>query len=434
MNYVAVVNLIFLIFGTLLSLYTFQFAFFAIVGVIHKKRFPHSDEKCRYGVLISAKDEENVIPRLINSIRSADYPQDKLNIIIIAHNCSDKTAEIARSLGAEVIEYNNPNARTLGSAYHYAFKHIDIKKYDGFFVLNADNIVDKKFFEKLNDAFVYLGKKETITSFRHTLNIKDGAMPAMYSYYFATSCTLGYAGRENFNVSSRITGCGFLLPTRMVENGWNYLGITEDIEYSGNTILAGNTIHYCDEAIFYDEQPRDVKTMWFQRLRWAKGQYIGCKTFFPKLLKALFSKEKKNKMSLFVNLVFHSFLPLTMFFSFVLQYALLCLSPLFGISLQETFLSWNYDLNWFENLFLNLNVGALFLMLRTLVFTFLSIYLMALMVLIGSRDKFKHQPKLPLILGFIFFPLFVVTQIPLDLSAMLVRDVKWRKIPHGMNK
>jgi len=131
MNYVAIVNLIFLIFSTLLSLYTFQFAFFAIAGVIHKKRFPHSDEKCRYGVLVSAKDEENVIPRLIASIRSADYPQDKLDIIIIAHNCSDKTAEIARSLGAEVIEYNNPNARTLGSAYHYAFKHIDIKKYDG---------------------------------------------------------------------------------------------------------------------------------------------------------------------------------------------------------------------------------------------------------------------------------------------------------------
>ena len=99
---------------------------------------------------------------------------------------------------------------------------------------------------------VYFNKNETIVSFRHSLNIKDGVMPALYSYYFGTTCILGYAGRENFNVSCRITGCGFLIPTRMVENGWNYLGITEDMEFSGNTILDGNTIHYCDEAIFYD--------------------------------------------------------------------------------------------------------------------------------------------------------------------------------------
>lgn len=434
MNYVAVINLIFLIISLLLSLYTFQFLFFAIVGVFRKRRFPHYKEKCRYGVLISAKDEENVIPRLINSIRSAKYPQDKLDIIIIAHNCSDKTAEVARSLGANVIECHDPKSNTLGKAYNYAFKQINIKDYDGFVVLNADNVVDKNFFEKMNDAFVYLNKNETIVSFRHTLNIKDGVMPALYSYYFGTTCILGYAGRENFNVSCRITGCGFLIPTRMVENGWNYLGITEDIEYSGNTILKGNTIHYCDEAIFYDEQPCDVKTMWFQRLRWAKGQFLGCKEFFPKMFKALFKKENKNKISLFVAMTFNSFLPLIMFFLFVLQFALLLLSPLFGISLQEAFLHWDYNLNWFQNLFMSLNLGGLFLMARSLISSTLIIYLMAMGVLLGSNGKWKNQRKLPMLFAFILFPLFIFCQIPLDLCAMLLPNVKWRKIPHGVNK
>lgn len=433
MNYVAVINLIFQIFSILLSIYTFQFLFFAVAGVFHKKRYPHTEEKCHYGVLISAKNEENVIPRLINSIRSADYPQDKLDIIIIAHNCTDKTAEIARSMGAHVIECHDPKSNTLGLAYNYAFKQINIKDYDGFVVLNADNVVAKDFFEKMNDAYIYFNKNETIVSFRHSLNIKDGVMPALYSYYFGTTCILGYAGRENFNVSCRITGCGFLIPTRMVENGWNYLGITEDIEFSGNTILDGNTIHYCDEAIFYDEQPCDVKTMWFQRLRWAKGQYLGCKEFFPKMFKALFKKDKKNKLSLYVSMTFHSFLPLVLFFSLVLQYALLFLSPLFGISLQEAFLYWNPDLNWFQNLFMSLNLGGLFLLARTIISSTLTIFLMAAGVLIGSCGKWKNQPKMPMIFAFILFPLFLFLQIPLDLGAMLVRNVKWRKISHGVH-
>ena len=198
MNYVSIVNLVFLIISVLISIYLFHFVFFAISGIVHKKKFPKTDEKCKYGVLISAKDEENVIPRLINSIRDTDYPQDKLDIYIIAHNCTDRTAEVARSLGANVIVYNDENAKTLGLAYNYAFKQINIENYDAFIILNADNIVSKNYFDKLNDAFVYYGKHEILTTFRHALNIKDGALPAIYGYYFATSCLLSAVVRSVF--------------------------------------------------------------------------------------------------------------------------------------------------------------------------------------------------------------------------------------------
>ena len=122
MNYVSIINIIFFIISVLLTIYLFHYFFFAIVGLFHRKTFPKAEEKCRYGIIVSAKDEENVIPRLIKSIRDADYPQDKLDIYIIAHNCKDKTADVSREMGANVIVYNNENARTLGSAYQYAFK------------------------------------------------------------------------------------------------------------------------------------------------------------------------------------------------------------------------------------------------------------------------------------------------------------------------
>lgn len=403
-----------------------------IVGVIHRRRFPKVEERCRYGVIVSAKDEENVIPRLINGIREADYPMDKLCIFIIAHNCKDKTGDIAKKMGANVIVYNDENARTLGSAYHYAFQYINVKDYDGFVFLNADNTVSKDYFLRLNEAFIYHKKDSVVTTFRHTLNIKDGTMSATYSYYFAASCLLSYAGRECFDTSCRVTGCGFVVPSRLLENGWNYVSITEDIEFSADIVLNGETIHYCDDAIFYDEQPRDFKTMWFQRLRWAKGQNLTSRKYYGKFLKGLFDKNKKNKLSLYIAMTFCSFVPLLIFSLFALQNIILLFSPLAGVSLKEAFLYWNHEQNWFQNMFMSFNTGALFGMAKTLAFYFLSSYLTTTLILIASRGKYKGQAKLPMITAFFAFPLFVLLQIPLDIAAIFIRNLKWRKIPHGV--
>ena len=434
MNYVSIVNLVFLIISTLVSVYLFHFVFFMIVGIVHKRKFPKAEEKCRYGILVSAKDEENVIPRLINSIRSAGYPQDKLDIIIIAHNCKDKTADVARSMGAIVIVYNDERSRTLGSAYQYAFKQFDVKNYDGIIVLNADNEVNKDYFEKLNDAFVYHRKDSVVSTFRQASNIEDGIIPAVYGYYFAAGCSLSYIGRECFDVACRVTGCGFVVPVRLLENGWEYTSITEDIEFSADKVLNGEKIHYCDDAVFLDEQPRDIKTMWFQRLRWARGQTLTCKKYFVKLLKALFDKKKKNKLSIYIAMTFNSFVPLVFFSLFILQNVILLFSPLAGVSLEETFLYWNRDHNWFQNLFMSLNTGALFGIAKSAVWVFLGAYLAAIVTLISTRGKLKGQPLLPMIGGFIIFPLFLLIQVPLDITSLFVRDLKWRKIPHGLNQ
>ena len=432
MNYVSIVNLIFFIISTLVSVYLLHFAIFAIISLIRKRKFPKVEERCRYGILVSAKDEENVIPRLINSIRNANYPQEKLDIFIIAHNCKDKTADVAKSLGANVIVYNDEKARTLGLAYQYAFKHINIKDYDGFIVLNADNEVKNDYFERLNEAFVYHKKDCVIDSFRLASNVKDGVMPALYAYYFAAGCSLSFIGRECYDICCRVTGCGFVVPTRLLENGWNYTSITEDIEFSAGQVLNGETIRYCDDAVFYDEQPLDFKTMWFQRLRWAKGQNITSRKYFGKLLKAIFDKNKKNKMSLYAALTFNSFVPLLFFSLFIFQNVILLFSPLAGISLQETFLYWNAEQNWFQNLFMSFNTGALFGIAKSFVWLLLGSYLTAVMTLIATRGKLKGQATLPMIGGFILFPLFLFVQVPLDIASIFIRDLKWKKIPHGV--
>ena len=145
----------------------------------------------------------------------------------------------------------------------------------------------------------------------------------------------------------------------------------------------------------------------------------------------LFNKDHKNKRSLYTSLTFCSFIPLLSFVIFLLQVVLLLLSPLFGISLQEAFLNWNYEQNWFMNMFMSLNTGFLFGMAKTAATFILSSYVTAIGVLIASRGKYKGQPVLPLIGGFIVLPLFLFLQIPLDICAVFMKEVKWKKIPHG---
>ena len=127
MNYVDIVNLVFSIILTVVGLFYAHFIIFAIVGLFAKKKFPKAKTQHKYGVVVSARNEEAVIGNLIKSIQNTDYPQDKLQIFIVAHNCTDNTAKVCRELGATVYEYNNENEKTKGYALKYLFERIKLR-------------------------------------------------------------------------------------------------------------------------------------------------------------------------------------------------------------------------------------------------------------------------------------------------------------------
>ena len=86
-------------------LYAYQ-AFYVVVGLLRRK-YPVSGQAKtlhRYAVLISARNEEEVIGELIESLQQQDYPKELLDIYVIADNCTDATAQVARQAGAHVYE------------------------------------------------------------------------------------------------------------------------------------------------------------------------------------------------------------------------------------------------------------------------------------------------------------------------------------------
>ncbi len=146
MDYYSIVKLATDIPIMLLSAVMIYFVVFGAVGLFKRKRYKKTDKINRFGMIIPARNEEKVVAGLIESIKKNNYPQDMIQIFVIAHNCTDRTAEIAREHGATVYEYNNPNECTMGYAFKHLFSCIErdygTQTFDGFFLFNADNLLD----------------------------------------------------------------------------------------------------------------------------------------------------------------------------------------------------------------------------------------------------------------------------------------------------
>ena len=420
MNYIEIVKLIGDIFGLCLMLMCAHFAFFAAVGLFCKKKFPKTETKLRYGIIIPARNEEAVVGNLIDSMRMNNYPQDKLDIFVIAHNCTDKTAEISRERGAIVYEYNNENEKTMGYAFRYLFDRIredyGVENYDGFFLFNADNILDVNYFDKMNDAFVACGKKDVITSFRNSKNFGENPMSALYGLYFAYGCCFESRGRTVMGCSTRVQGTGYVINSDIVKNGWPYVTLTEDWEFTADRILLNEKIRFCDEAVFYDEQPTKVKVMVRQRLRWAKGHLLVCITRFKDMLGALLKPKSrggiKNKGSMFDFFV--NCLPVCVIATAlsVLQFIALLLSPLFGHDLLEVLGT------------------AVMSSLPTTIITYVGLVILSILIYVMEAGRIKNVKLWIRIASALLWPLFLMLAAPIEVVALFWRNLQWKEIPH----
>ena len=422
MSYLQIVNLIISVLYSILGALTIHFVFFAAVGVFKKKTFPKSEKKLRYGIIIPARNEESVVAGLIESVRKCDYPQDKLDVFVIAHNCTDRTAEVARATGgAYVYEYNNPEECTMGYAFRYLFecirKDYGIDTYDGFFLFNADNILDKQYFEKMNDAFVACKGKSIITSFRNSKNFGSNILSAMYGLYFAYGCRFESRGRSVLGCSTRVQGTGYVVNSNIVKDGWKYVTLTEDWEFTADQVIEGSKIVFCDEAMFYDEQPTSIRVMWRQRVRWAKGHLLVCLSRYGDLLRALFTSKKKggNAHKVSVYDISVNILPVCVITACItlLQILLSVLAPLFGHSWTECLYDWAVS-------------G-----LPNAIFSYLLIVFTSALLYFLERKRFPKMPLYIKIVSTLLWPIFLFLSIPAEVVALFTKNVGWKPIPHS---
>src|SRR5699024_8522728 len=103
-----------------------------------------SKTKRRFAVVVPAYNEEESIASTIRSLSAIDYDSARFKIIVIADNCTDRTAEIAEKEGAAVMVRSSAQKRGKGYALRWCFDRIlannNIHNFDAAVVVDADTI------------------------------------------------------------------------------------------------------------------------------------------------------------------------------------------------------------------------------------------------------------------------------------------------------
>lgn len=384
---------------------------FVVFGFFPSKKYKIAERKGNFCILVPARNESNVIERLLKSIKAQNYA-GKIDVCVIVEDINDKTVEITQSYGYDYFVRVNLNNKGKGYALDEAIKDLKSqdRHYDGYLIIDADNILKDDFVEVINSA--YQSGVKVANGYHAPVN-KPGNIVADCSLLtFSSINTFQNKARNIFTKNIVMTGTGLFLSSSLIDEwgGWPFHTLTEDYELSYWCTVNNVQSVYLEDAVFYDESAVDGKTLFNQRVRWIKG----------------FSQVKKKYRKEMFKGVFHSnnFLARLDFtlgvlpnICVLLNYFLLTISSFICIVLA-----------------LLLNLDGLFQAINIFIITNLSLYLFLLiytiMQLEAEREYFK--PNLLQSLKIIFiYPVFIMNYIPQAIKAIFSKEVKWVPIKHG---
>lgn len=412
MNLIDILGMINTIISVLFVLcYAYQFYYIFLALIKKPKTYEKNEKMNRFAVMIAARNEEAVVGNLIASIKAQTYPSELVDIFVVADNCTDNTAGVLEQLGVNVYTRFNTEQVGKGYAMQFLFNRLFEEKgrdyYDGYFIFDADNLLDPHFIEEMNNAFV--GDNKVLTCYRNSKNFGDNWISGGYALWFLREAKYLNNPRSLLNTSCAVSGTGFLIHRDIINQngGWKHFLLTEDIEFTIDTILKGYKVGYCHKAMLYDEQPIKFSQSWTQRLRWAKGYLQVFANYGGKMVKGMFRKNGYACFDMTMNIA-----PAVVFtcIGLVLNAAIVVLSILSG-------------------------AFSLWLLFKALFSLLISAYL--LMLFIGAITTVTEWKKirattLRKIINIFTFPIFMISYIAIAFVAFF-KKVEWKQIDHTVS-
>lgn len=374
----------------------------------------HTKKMNKYAVLIPARNEEKVIPHLIASIKGQTYPSELIDIFVIADNCTDNTAQVAMDAGAFHV-YQRENKELIGKGYALDYTLAKIREdypdndYEGYFVFDADNLLDERYIEEMNTMFS--NGHRIITSYRNTKNYGTSWVSAGCSLWYLRESRFLNHPRTLLNTSCAISGTGFLVHREVLEKvgGWKFFLLTEDIEFTLHHVLEGECIAYCDKAVLYDEQPVKFSQSWRQRMRWTKGSMQVTRKYFFKMVKGIFT----GKGFACFDLAVATMIPLILT---ILGFGVYVLAIVLGLIFFRE---------------------DMMIVVKSLLETFVNSYFMLLgigaVTTVSEWTKIFAPMKKKIAYTFTF-PFFMLSYIPITIVALFSKNVTWKPIVHSQVK
>jgi cellulose synthase/poly-beta-1,6-N-acetylglucosamine synthase-like glycosyltransferase len=226
----------------------------------------------RFDVVVPAHDEELGIAETVRSLMAVDYPKELFQVVVVADNCSDLTAERAEAAGARVLIRHDPTVRGKGHALAFAFERLASEgKADAFVVIDADTLVSAN----LLGAFAarIASGAEALQADYGVRNPDSSWRTRLLHLAFALFQGVRSSARERLGLSCGLRGNGMAFTRALLARvPHDAFSIVEDVEYGIRLGLAGCRVQYVPEARVVGEMAASEEASRSQRSRWEGGR------------------------------------------------------------------------------------------------------------------------------------------------------------------
>lgn len=342
----------------------------------------------KIAILIPAHNEglgisatlETLIPQLTN--------QDR--VVVIADNCNDETASIARNLGVTVIERQDKQLLGKGYALDYGLRFIQAEPPDVVVFVDADCIVAPGAIRTIaHQAAVSARPVQATYLMEQPTN--PGPKDAVSALAFMVKNLVRPSGLKRLGLPCLLTGTGMAFPWSVIQTvTLASANIVEDMQLALDLAIADSPAQFCPDARVIGRLPAQTQAAKTQRTRWEHGHLQTLLTQVPRLFKASIEQKRFDLLALALDMCVPPLSLLVMIWIVVTGLAVFAAT--FGIS-------------WIPVVILALE-GVLI---------FLSI--------VGAWAKFGRA-DLP-ILTLLSVPFYIVWKIPLYFSFLWRRQTKW---------
>ena len=226
----------------------------------------------RFLFLVPAHNEELLIEACVRSLLDLRYPSAHATFVVIADNCTDRTAEIVRGLGVRCLERRDPVNPGKPFAIAWALQQVSLDGVDGVVIVDADSIVHPDFATGLAAAAPVSDK--ALQCYNDVSNPRENALTRMAAVFSAVRCRHINEFKRFAGLNSSL-GNGLCLGTNVLRRvGWNAFSISEDSELYAMLTRDGIHIESAVAARIFSQEARSLGQSASQRRRWAAGNSL----------------------------------------------------------------------------------------------------------------------------------------------------------------
>ena len=319
----------------LITAYLIRHYLFTLAALYHKKETPPScSNKTVYeptiSIMIPARNEEQVIERILQRMTELTYPKEKIEVIVIDDASTDRTGEKAKLFAKNysfirlVQRDLTEGGRGKPEALNCGLKHVCGEI---IYCFDADYYPQRDIFEKLTACFID-PKVGAVQGRVTVLNELDSLVTRLVALERTGGYRVDQFARNELGLIAQFGGTvgGFRRSLIEALGGWNPDMLAEDTDLTFRIYLAGFKVKYVNDADCYEEAVDNWRSYWRQRSRWAKG-HMQCafRHVWPVMRSKNMRLREKVDGFLLLNIYF---VPLFAVLAWILGAALFLLQPL----------------------------------------------------------------------------------------------------------